>query len=233
MKLEAEERHPRPSRGQAVDKPRKILQCCSTDGAVRACLRVGAHPMANAKIISFVDHAITAALDPVHDDIEAQRADIMRSIAVLTDRIRDTRLSLTNAIADNTLTLRHDINALAAAINELRTDVDQLKQGGEPRNHECLIATPTIKRSTEIGIGTQLRADTPERMIQKVAGRHPPDKASIENASILARTTRVAAAEALLDRGWGTPKQTIATAPEDGPLIVEIIQRVREPREPK
>ena len=42
-------------------------------------------------------------------------------------------------------------------------------------------------------------------------------------------STRVNAAEALLDRGWGRPKQTIASDP-DGPLIVEIIQRVRDPR---
>ena len=40
------------------------------------------------------------------------------------------------------------------------------------------------------------------------------------------------AAEMLLDRGWGRPKQTLAADPEGGPLIVEIIQRVREPREP-
>lgn len=42
--------------------------------------------------------------------------------------------------------------------------------------------------------------------------------------------SRVAAAEALLDRGWGRPKQTLAADPEGGPLIVEIIQRVREPK---
>lgn len=38
------------------------------------------------------------------------------------------------------------------------------------------------------------------------------------------------AAEILLDRGWGRPKQTLAADPEGGPLIVEIIQRVREPK---
>ena len=46
-------------------------------------------------------------------------------------------------------------------------------------------------------------------------------------------SARVAAAEALLDRGWGRPKQTLAADPEGGPLIVEIIQRVREPRDEK
>lgn len=43
-------------------------------------------------------------------------------------------------------------------------------------------------------------------------------------------SVQVAAAEALLDRGWGRPKQTLAADPEGGPLIVEIIQRVREPK---
>jgi hypothetical protein len=52
----------------------------------------------------------------------------------------------------------------------------------------------------------------------------------MENGTIEA--TRVQAASAILDRGWGRPRQTIASDP-DGPLIVEIIQRVREPREPK
>ena len=40
-------------------------------------------------------------------------------------------------------------------------------------------------------------------------------------------TARVKAAEILLDRGWGKAVQTHASDP-DGPLIVEIIQRVRE-----
>ena len=42
-------------------------------------------------------------------------------------------------------------------------------------------------------------------------------------------TARVKAAEILLDRGWGRPVQPVASDP-DGPLIVEIIQRVREPK---
>ena len=42
--------------------------------------------------------------------------------------------------------------------------------------------------------------------------------------------SRLRAAEVLLDRGWGKPKQTLASDPEGGPLIVEIIQRVREPK---
>ena len=50
--------------------------------------------------------------------------------------------------------------------------------------------------------------------------------ATQENAPV---ASRVAAAEAILDRGWGRPKQTLAADP-DGPLIVEIIQRVREPK---
>jgi hypothetical protein len=45
-------------------------------------------------------------------------------------------------------------------------------------------------------------------------------------------STRVNAAEALLDRGWGRPKQVVASDP-DGPLVIEIVQRIRAPREPE
>jgi hypothetical protein len=38
----------------------------------------------------------------------------------------------------------------------------------------------------------------------------------------------VPASQALLDRGWGKPTQTIAGDADAGPVIVEIIQRVRE-----
>ena len=44
------------------------------------------------------------------------------------------------------------------------------------------------------------------------------------------KASRLMRAEILLDRGWGRPKQTLAADPEGGPLIVEIIQRVREPK---
>ena len=40
---------------------------------------------------------------------------------------------------------------------------------------------------------------------------------------------QVQAAAILLDRGWGKPTQPVSSDP-DGPLIVEIIQRVREPK---
>ena len=40
---------------------------------------------------------------------------------------------------------------------------------------------------------------------------------------------RVSAVAQLLDRGWGKAVQPVASDP-DGPLIVEIIQRVREPK---
>ena len=79
----------------------------------------------------------------------------------------------------------------------------------------------TPKTPTEINSLARLHT---ERMIQVLVGI-----ATQENAPA---ASRVSAAEALLDRGWGRPKQTIASDP-DGPLIVEIIQRVREPREPK
>jgi hypothetical protein len=38
---------------------------------------------------------------------------------------------------------------------------------------------------------------------------------------------QVQAAAILLDRGWGKPTQPVASDP-DGPLIVEVIHRVRE-----
>ena len=40
---------------------------------------------------------------------------------------------------------------------------------------------------------------------------------------------RVSAVAQLLDRGWGKAVQPVSSDP-DGPLIVEIIQRVREPK---
>ena len=40
---------------------------------------------------------------------------------------------------------------------------------------------------------------------------------------------QVQAAAILLDRGWGKAVQPVSSDP-DGPLIVEIIQRVREPK---
>ena len=79
-------------------------------------------------------------------------------------------------------------------------------------------ATP--KSVTEI---TSIARQYTGRMIQVLHGI-----ATQENAPT---ASRVAAAEALLDRGWGRPKQTLAADPEGGPLIVEIIQRVREPKE--
>ena len=78
---------------------------------------------------------------------------------------------------------------------------------------------------TVADLGSLCRAHT-EACIKKLAGFAHAEEG-------VPPSVQVAAIEALLDRGWGKPKQTIATAPEDGPLIVEIIQRVREPREPK
>ena len=39
---------------------------------------------------------------------------------------------------------------------------------------------------------------------------------------------RVAAAIALLDRGWGKPSQPVTGEDGEGPIIVEIIHRTRE-----
>ena len=49
----------------------------------------------------------------------------------------------------------------------------------------------------------------------------------LENGTIEAN--RIRAAEILLNRGWGMPTQPIA-GDDQTPLIVEIIQRVREPK---
>ena len=42
---------------------------------------------------------------------------------------------------------------------------------------------------------------------------------------------RVAASVALLNRGWGQPNQTVSGEGEDGQIIVQIIQKVREPKQ--
>jgi hypothetical protein len=39
---------------------------------------------------------------------------------------------------------------------------------------------------------------------------------------------RVAAAVALLDRGWGKPTQPVKSDEDGGPIIVEVVHRVRE-----
>ena len=41
-------------------------------------------------------------------------------------------------------------------------------------------------------------------------------------------SARVTAAGLLLDRGWGKAAQPVTGADAEGPIIVEIIQRVRE-----
>ena len=53
--------------------------------------------------------------------------------------------------------------------------------------------------------------------------------ANIMNNDKAPPSARVQAASVLLDRGWGKPTQPVSSDP-DGPLIVEIIQRVREPK---
>lgn len=72
--------------------------------------------MANAKIISIIDHELERARAQTAGDIEVLRVESVHAI-------RDIGVLLIN--------LRHDFNALAAAISQLRQDVDQLKQGGE------------------------------------------------------------------------------------------------------
>lgn len=43
-------------------------------------------------------------------------------------------------------------------------------------------------------------------------------------------SARVAAAQVLLDRGWGRPAQPQTGEDGEGPIIVEIIHRTREPK---
>ena len=97
----------------------------------------GRPPMANAKIISIVDHEISAVMRLTAGDLKDARAQTVHDITA-------ARAALTNAIADNTLNLRHDIkilndhsrilredlNALAGALNSLAQELGQLKQGG-------------------------------------------------------------------------------------------------------
>ena len=61
--------------------------------------------MANAKIISIVDHEISAVMRLTAEDLKDARAQTVHDITAARD-------ALTNAIADNTLNLRHDINIL-------------------------------------------------------------------------------------------------------------------------
>ena len=42
---------------------------------------------------------------------------------------------------------------------------------------------------------------------------------------------RVSAASALINRGWGMPNQTVSGEGEDGQIIVQIIQKVREQKQ--
>ena len=80
---------------------------------------------------------------------------------------------------------------------------------------------PNATPKTLKDIGSLARCHT-ERMVQVLVGI-----AMQENA---APAARVAAAAAFCSIAAGVrPKQTIASDP-DGPLIVEIIQRVREPK---
>ena len=51
---------------------------------------------------------------------------------------------------------------------------------------------------------------------------------SIANSKKAPPAARVSAAGHLLDRGWGKAAQPLTGADTEGPIIVEIIQRVRE-----
>ena len=52
--------------------------------------------------------------------------------------------------------------------------------------------------------------------------------AGIAHSTKAPAAARVSAACALLDRGWGKAAQPISGSDEDSPLVVQIIQKVRE-----
>ena len=43
-------------------------------------------------------------------------------------------------------------------------------------------------------------------------------------------SARVSAAAAILDRGWGRPSQPLTGEDGEGPIVVQIIQKVRPPK---
>jgi peptide subunit release factor 1 (eRF1) len=69
--------------------------------------------MANAKIISFVDHQITATVEAVRDDL----------MIAIEDRDLDLRTDVRKA-------LEAALAPLQQAISTLRKDVDLLQKGG-------------------------------------------------------------------------------------------------------
>ena len=70
-----------------------------------------------------------------------------------------------------------------------------------------------------IDVRSLARAHT-EACIKKLAGFATADEG-------VPQAVQVQAAQILLDRGWGKPAQ-VHTGDENEPIIVEIIQRVRE-----
>lgn len=52
----------------------------------------------------------------------------------------------------------------------------------------------------------------------------------IASSKSVSPTARVTAATALLDRGWGRPAQPVTGEDGEGPIVVQIIQKVREPK---
>ena len=73
--------------------------------------------MANAKIISIIDHEVAAAL-------RLTAADLARLGQEGYDRQEAAHDKTQHDIAFVAANLRHDINTLAAALNQLRADLD-------------------------------------------------------------------------------------------------------------
>ena len=94
--------------------------------------------MANAKIISFVDSQVREVMDWTRSDLAAARTqtthdisfvalNLRHDIKILNDLIRDLRQGLT-ALATAVDQQHNVLRALTAGINELREDVEKLKQ---------------------------------------------------------------------------------------------------------
>ena len=81
--------------------------------------------MANAKIISFVDAEVASVMRLTARDIAAARDRARHDVAFVAANLRHE----INTLAATVAVLRDANNTLAAAVNQLRADVDALKQG--------------------------------------------------------------------------------------------------------
>lgn len=77
------------------------------------------------------------------------------------------------------------------------------------------------------------RSKAPARVIELArahTGTAIETLVQIMSASKAPPSSRVAAAQALLDRGWGKPAQPVDGDGEGGPVTIEIVRRVIDPK---